>query len=335
LHPKGATVQFSSSLFKAYDIRGVVPSTLDATMARALGRAFGDLAMGQDERAVVVGRDGRLSGPTLVAALIEGLRDAGVDVIDVGMVTTPMLYFAATSLAQSGIQVTASHNPRDHNGFKLVLGGRTLFGEALQDLRRRMEAGFGARAAQRGALLHANVEKAYRDCIASDVRLARPMKIALDCGNGAAGAFAPAVFRAIGCEVEELFCDVDGGFPHHEPDPTRPENLAELVRAVREGDSELGLALAGDASAVRMVTKSGDVLAVPPTVATADHPCFGDRWEGLEDGIHAACRWLEAAARWDDGLRTGIEGDSMAELRMPTEDGEPRHASARLAQRAV
>lgn len=253
-------MQFSSSLFKAYDIRGVVPATLDASVARSLGFAFGGMAMEQGERAVVVGRDGRLSGPSLVNSLIDGLREAGIDVIDIGRVTTPMLYFATTSLAPSGIQVTASHNPADHNGFKLVLGGRTLFGEALQHLRRRMEAGAAPAKPPRGALLPANVERAYRDCIASDIRLARPMKIALDCGNGVAGAYAPSVFRAIGCDVQTLFCDVDGRFPNHHPDPSRPENLRDLMRAVAQGEAELGLALDGDGDRLGVVTRSGEII---------------------------------------------------------------------------
>ena len=253
-------MQFSPSLFKAYDIRGVVPTTLDASVARSLGLAFGGLALEQGERAVAVGRDGRLSGPALVGALIEGLREAGVDVIDIGRVTTPMLYFATTSLAPTGIQVTASHNPADHNGFKLVLAGRTVFGDALQQLRRRMEAGPTGASQPRGAVLHANVEQAYRDCIASDIRLARPMKIALDCGNGIAGDYAPAVFRAIGCEVTPLFCEVDGRFPNHHPDPSRPENLRDLARALSEGDAELGLALDGDGDRLGVVTRSGEIV---------------------------------------------------------------------------
>ena len=249
-------MQLDPSIFKAYDIRGVVPATLNAEVAEALGRAFGKAAAAAGERTVAVGRDGRLSGPQLSAALIRGLVAAGVDVIDVGMVTTPMLYFAAHTLCTSGIQVTGSHNPKDYNGFKMVLAGRAIYGEEIQNLQRAMREGSRAAAAP-GRVTTADVFAAYRERIVGDVRLARPMKIVIDSGNGVAGASAPAIFRALGCEVEELFSAVDGNFPNHHPDPSKPENLRDLTAALARGDAELGLAFDGDGDRLGLVTRDG------------------------------------------------------------------------------
>jgi phosphomannomutase len=253
-----STMPFSPSLFKAYDLRGVVPSVIDEHVAEAVGRAFAVMAAREGERTVAVGRDGRISGPALAGALTRGLVAGGMDVIDVGMVTTPMLYFAATTLARSGIQVTASHNPKDDNGFKLVLAGRTIHGEEIQELRRIMEAAEWTGAS--GSVRSADVFAAYLDRITSGIRLARPVKIALDCGNGVAGAYAPQVFRALGCEVIELFSEVDGTFPNHHPDPGKPENLVDLVAMVRESGAELGLALDGDGDRLGVVTRAGQVI---------------------------------------------------------------------------
>lgn len=249
-------MQVAASIFKAYDIRGVVPATLDESVAEALGRAFGTVARQHGETTVAVGRDGRLSGPSLSAALIRGLVRAGIDVIDVGMVTTPMLYFAASTLCRSGIQVTGSHNPRDYNGFKMVLAGRAIFGEDIQALRRLIEQD-AAVDADGGRVRHVNVAGAYRDRIVGDVKLSRPMKIVVDCGNGVAGASAPALFRALGCEVIELFSEVDGEFPNHHPDPSKPENLQDLIRTLAATDAELGLAFDGDGDRLGIVTRSG------------------------------------------------------------------------------
>ncbi len=246
-----------ASLFKAYDIRGVVPSSLNSGTAHALGLAFGTHAQTQGEHVVAVGRDGRLSGPELQQALIRGLVEAGIEVIDVGMVTTPQLYFAASTLCRSGIQVTGSHNPKDHNGFKMVLGGRAIYGEEIQTLRRIIESeswqprsGGGVRAQ--------DVIPAYVQRIVSDVRLTRPMKIVVDSGNGVAGASAPGVFRALGCEVIELYSEVDGHFPNHHPDPSKPENLRDLQAALRQHQAELGLAFDGDGDRLGIVTRDGE-----------------------------------------------------------------------------
>jgi len=249
-------LQVAASIFKAYDIRGIVPSTLDEDVAEALGLAFGTEAKRQGEQTVAVGRDGRLSGPALSAALIRGLVAAGIDVIDIGPATTPMLYFAACTLCNSGIQVTGSHNPKDYNGFKMVMAGKAIYGEEIQALRRTIEADSGVRAAG-GSVRHVDVLAAYTDRIVADVKLARPMKLVVDCGNGIAGASAPALFRALGCEVTELFSEVDGNFPNHHPDPSKPENLQDLMRALRETDAELGLAFDGDGDRLGIVTKDG------------------------------------------------------------------------------
>jgi len=249
-------MQLSASIFKAYDIRGVVPTTLDAEVAEALGRAFGSAARAAGEKAVAVGRDGRLSGPALADALIRGLVATGVEVIDIGAVTTPMLYFAAHTLANSGIQVTGSHNPKDYNGFKMVLAGRAIYGDEIQGLRKTMEAGT-AQLAAGGSVRKVDVTDAYVKRIAGDIQLARPMKIVVDSGNGIAGATAPAIFRAIGCEVTELFSEVDGDFPNHHPDPSKPENLKDLMAALAQGDAELGLAFDGDGDRLGIVTKDG------------------------------------------------------------------------------
>ena len=252
-------MNFPASIFKAYDIRGIVPSTLTEDTAQALGLAFGTAALRAGERTVAVGRDGRLSGPALSAALVRGLLASGVDVIDIGMATTPMLYFAASTLCTSGIQVTGSHNPRDYNGFKMVLAGRAIHGEEIQSLRRAMEQG-GAPAATPGRVRNVNVLLPYRDRIVSDVKLARPLRIVVDCGNGVAGASAPAILRALGCEVTELYSEVDGNFPNHHPDPSKPENLCDLIAALQSTGAELGLAFDGDGDRLGIVTPAGHTI---------------------------------------------------------------------------
>jgi phosphomannomutase len=250
-------MQLAASIFKAYDIRGVVPETLTPAVAEALGKAFGTTARRLGEKSVAVGRDGRLSGPDLSAALMQGLVAAGIEVVDIGMVTTPLLYFAANTQATSGIQVTGSHNPRDYNGFKMVLAGRAIYGDDIQALRRMMEEESWELAAG-GTIRQVDVLAAYTDRIVGDIRLARPMKIVVDCGNGVAGASAPAILRAIGCEVTELFSEVDGNFPNHHPDPSKPENLKDLIAALQSSDAELGLAFDGDGDRLGIVTKDGD-----------------------------------------------------------------------------
>ena len=252
----------NGSIFKAYDIRGVVGKTLDEALAEHLGRAFGTEALRLGEKAVAVGRDGRLSGPSLVAALARGLASTGVDVIDLGAVTTPMLYYVAATRGgigcTSGIQVTGSHNPKDYNGFKMVLAGKAIYGDEIQGLRRRIEAEDYASGV--GTVSALDVLPEYCARIVGDCRLARPIRIAVDCGNGIPGASAPGILRALGCEVTELYSEVDGDFPNHHPDPSQPANLADLIRTVEEGDAELGLAFDGDGDRLGVVTKDGQII---------------------------------------------------------------------------
>ena len=252
-------MQPTPSIFKAYDIRGVVPASLDEMVAEGLGRAFGSAAWAQGERVVAVGRDGRLSGPTLSAALIRGLQATGLEVIDIGMVTTPMLYFAANTLCNSGIQVTGSHNPKDYNGFKMVLAGRAIYGDEIQALRDVMEKETW-HLTDGGRVRAEDISVAYRDRITSDIQLARPLKIVVDSGNGVAGATAPAIFRALGCEVVELFSEVDGHFPNHHPDPSKPENLIDLIAALDRTGAEIGLAFDGDGDRLGIVTPGGHTI---------------------------------------------------------------------------
>jgi phosphomannomutase/phosphoglucomutase len=250
-------------IFKAYDIRGIVDKTLTERAAEAIGRGLGTLAQRKGVTKFIVGRDGRLSGPRLSRAVARGLNAMGIDVIDIGIVATPMVYFATHHFATgSGVMVTGSHNPPEYNGLKMMVAGETLAAEAIQELRLTVEslAGPGWIPASAGMTSEASVTDAYLARIASDVKLARPMTIAVDCGNGSPGDFAPALFRKMGCRVTELFCDVDGRFPNHHPDPSKPENLKDLIEALRVGDAELGLAFDGDGDRLGVVTKSGKII---------------------------------------------------------------------------
>jgi phosphomannomutase/phosphoglucomutase len=249
------------SIFKAYDIRGVVDRSLTVEAVRAIGKALGSVARQRDVARCTVGRDGRLSGPVLRDALIDGIRSTGTGVIDIGMVPTPVLYFSTVHLGtRSGVEITGSHNPPDYNGLKMMIAGDTLHGEGIQSLRRLIEEGTLKRAEEPGELQQADVVDAYLSRIVADLKLVRPMKIAIDCGNGVAGAVAPGLFRALGCEVIELFCDVDGTFPNHHPDPAHPENLQDLIRCLRETEAEIGLAFDGDGDRLGVVTKDGQII---------------------------------------------------------------------------
>ncbi|MCC7005391.1 MAG: phosphomannomutase/phosphoglucomutase [Ottowia sp.] len=257
----------SASIFKAYDIRGVVGNTLDEDVAKQIGQAFGSAMYALGETVCVVGRDGRLSSPSLSAALIEGLLSVGIQVMDVGMVTTPITYFAThieidQQSAKSCIMVTGSHNPPDYNGFKMVLAGDAIYGERIQMLYQRIcTRPFDQMdQMQQGVCRTVDITDVYQQRIVSDIKLARPMKIAIDCGNGVAGAFAPNLFRALGCEVTPLFCEVDGHFPNHHPDPAHIENLKDLVRCLQQTDCELGIAFDGDGDRLGVVTKEGEII---------------------------------------------------------------------------
>jgi phosphomannomutase/phosphoglucomutase len=248
-----------TSIFKAYDIRGIVGDTLTAAGVEQVGRAIGSEALARGRDTVVIGRDGRTSGPELAAALSRGLQTSGANVIDVGMVATPMLYFAAHELGTlSGIMVTGSHNPPQYNGLKMMLAGDTLSGEAIQALRTRITN--NNLAAGSGSYRTHDIRAAYLERIISTLKLARPMRIAVDCGNGVAGATAPELYRQLGCSVDELFCQVDGSFPNHHPDPSQPHNLEDLISVLKKGDAELGLAFDGDGDRLGVVTKSGRII---------------------------------------------------------------------------
>ena len=249
----------AGSIFKAYDIRGVVDKTLTLDAVRQIGQAIATLARERGDRQAVVGRDGRLSGPGLLAALAQGLQAGGLDVIDLGEVATPMVYFAVHELQTgTGVMVTGSHNPPEYNGLKMVVGNEAIYGATIQALRQRIESGQLAQGT--GSYRQENIAERYLQRIIGDVKLARPMKLAIDCGNGVPGAYAPALFRALGCEVTELFCEVDGRFPNHHPDPAQLENLQDLMRCLRETDNELGFAFDGDGDRLGVVTKDGQVI---------------------------------------------------------------------------
>ncbi len=248
-----------AEIFKAYDIRGVVGKTLTPAIVEQIGAALGSEARARQQTAIVIGRDGRLSGLELAAALARGIQSTGVDVIDVGCVATPMTYFAAFETgANSAVMVTGSHNPPDYNGLKMVLGGETLASEAIQNLRRRIETQDFAQGT--GTYRVHDIAPSYQARIVGDIRLARPLKIIVDAGNGVAGAFAPALYRALGCTVEELFCEVDGHFPNHHPDPSVPKNLADLIVRLRDSDADVGLAFDGDGDRLGVVTRDGQII---------------------------------------------------------------------------
>jgi phosphomannomutase/phosphoglucomutase len=251
--------QLPAEIFKAYDIRGIVNKSLTADVVRLVGHALGSLAVEQGQKAIAVGRDGRLSGPELAGALMDGICAAGIDAIDVGCVPTPVTYFAAYELGcHSCVSVTGSHNPPDYNGLKMVIGGNTLALDAIQDLKKRIEAGNLKHG--KGERRSADVLAAYVDKIVGDVKLARPMKIVMDCGNGVAGAIAPELFKRLGCDIVPLFCEVDGNFPNHHPDPSKPENLADVIKALKETDAEIGIAFDGDGDRLGVVTKDGEII---------------------------------------------------------------------------
>ncbi len=246
-------------IFKAYDIRGVVGKSLTPPVVKAIGQALGSLAIERGRDTIVIGRDGRLSGPELAAALAEGVRAAGAEVIDIGMVATPMTYFAAYELGtQCSVMVTGSHNPPDYNGLKMVIAGDTLSGADIQALRTRIESQQLAHGA--GLSRSADIAAAYIDRIAGGVELTRRMTIAVDAGNGVAGAFAPALYRRMGCDVTEMFCTVDGTFPNHHPDPSQPANLRDLIALLAQGRHELGFAFDGDGDRLGVVTRDGHII---------------------------------------------------------------------------
>lgn len=254
-----ATVTVDPSILRAYDIRGVVGETLTRPVMRSLGQALGSEAADYDQQTVVVGYDGRHSSPELAAALIEGLVSAGRDVVDIGPVPTPLLYFATQkSGAGSGIMVTGSHNPPDYNGLKMIINGETLSGDRIKALGGRLEAGDLVEG--EGRRVRRDVTDAYQEQITRGIKLARPLRIVVDAGNGIGGTVAPGLYEALGCQVMELFCDVDGDFPNHHPDPAVPENLDTLITTVKETGADLGLAFDGDADRLGVVDDKGKII---------------------------------------------------------------------------
>ena len=257
--PSAVAPAFPDSIFRAYDIRGVVPKTLTAETAYWIGRAIGAESLAKGEQNVSVGRDGRLSGPELVAQLIQGVADSGCHVSDVGLVPTPALYYAANVLAgKSGVMLTGSHNPSDYNGFKIVIAGDTLANEQIQALHTRLKTHdltWG-----QGSIAQVEILEPYAKHITGDILLAKRLKVVVDCGNGAAGVIAPQLIEALNCEVIPLFCEVDGNFPNHHPDPGKPENLVDLIAKVKEVNADLGLAFDGDGDRVGVVTNTGTMV---------------------------------------------------------------------------
>ncbi|MBI5917879.1 MAG: phosphomannomutase/phosphoglucomutase [Nitrosomonadales bacterium] len=249
----------AQEIFKVYDIRGIVGQSLTAEVVKAVGHALGSEASARGQHTIVIGRDGRLSGPEFALALARGIQNSGINVIDIGQVATPMAYFAAYQLKTGcAAMITGSHNPPDYNGIKMVLADETLSGDAIQALRTRIESGHLTHGA--GSYARYDITPEYLTRIVGDIHLARPMKITVDCGNGVAGDFAGELYRQLGCEVTELFCEVDGHFPNHHPDPSEPHNLLDLIAALKENDSELGLAFDGDGDRLGVVTKDGKII---------------------------------------------------------------------------
>jgi len=246
-------------IFKAYDIRGIVGKSLTADIVEQIGRAIGTEALAAGDRAVIVGRDGRLSGPTIAGALVDGICATGCDAVDIGMVPTPLTYFATQALdIGSAVSVTGSHNPPDYNGLKVMIGTHTLAAERIQDLRKRIEdQAFSVGTGQRRT---EDVVPEYMRRVVADVRLKRPLRVVTDCGNGVAGMAAPQLMRDIGCDVVELFSDVDGTFPNHHPDPSVADNLAPLIKAVHREEADLGVAFDGDGDRLGVVTDTGQVI---------------------------------------------------------------------------
>ncbi|MBE9561888.1 MAG: phosphomannomutase/phosphoglucomutase, partial [Proteobacteria bacterium] len=247
------------SIFKAYDIRGIVGDTLTPEIVTKIGQAIGSEAAKHNQAKVVVARDGRLSGPDLIEALIIGLEMAGREVIDIGMMPTPLLYFATFYLKTgTGVMLTGSHNPSNYNGLKIMINGETLSEESIQALKHRIDTndlitGTGSRHTT-------DVHHAYTSQIHKDVKLARPFKVVIDCGNGVAGVIAPHLIETLGCKVTKLFCEVDGNFPNHHPDPSIPKNLEDLVNTVKSEGADLGLAFDGDGDRLGVVDATGRII---------------------------------------------------------------------------
>lgn len=251
--------EVSDTIFKAYDIRGIVDKTLTENMAYAVGMAFGSESLCLNCRTVTTARDGRLSGPRLQSALNQGLLDSGCDVIDIGCVPTPVLYFSTYHLGTgTGIMLTGSHNPPDYNGLKMVMNGVTLSGDTIQSLKQRIKTKTFERGS--GKLSQQDLRDTYIKRITGDIKIGRKIKLIVDCGNGVAGEMAPKLFRALGCDVTEMYCEIDGNFPNHHPDPSQPETLEDIIHRVTSEGYEVGFAFDGDGDRLGVVAPSGEII---------------------------------------------------------------------------
>ena len=392
-----SAAEVSRSIFRAYDIRGIVGSTLTEGVAELLGRALGSEVLGRGLHTMIVARDGRLSGPSLSTALIRGLLATGCDVIDVGAVPTPVLYFATYQLNTGcGVMVTGSHNPPDYNGFKMMIAGETLAEENIQRLYERIAASRFSSGS--GSLSSVDLVEEYIDRISGDIQLESPLRVVIDAGNGIAGMLAPKLLQSVGCEIEPLYCEVDGNFPNHHPDPSDPKNLRDLIVAVKQMNADIGVAFDGDGDRLGVVTRAGKILypdrvlmlfardvlsrnpgasiifdvkctgalnnvirgngGVPVMWKTghslikgkmreidaalagemSGHFFFQERWYGFDDGLYAACRFLEILAA------SGLDADelfedipnaiSTPELKIDMVEGEHYRFMERFKQRA-
>lgn len=249
----------NKNIFKAYDIRGVVNQDLTTPIVKKIGQAIGSMALSQKQENICVGYDGRLSSPQLARELINGILSTGIDVTNIGLCTTPMLYFSNYHLSTgTGVMITGSHNPPEYNGFKIVINEKTLSSDEIQHLYKIiLNSSYQNGKGQEKSL---SVKNDYLKKISSSIKLKRPMKIAIDCGNGAGGVCAQELFENLGVDVEAIFCDVDGNFPNHHPDPSNPKNFQDLKRILKEGNSELGLAFDGDADRLGVITKDGEII---------------------------------------------------------------------------
>jgi len=252
--------QVVDSIFRMYDIRGVVDELLTEETVELVGKALGSAVLATGQEKIVLARDGRLSGPRFRERMISGLISTGIQVVDVGQVPTPMAYFAAATLegVNSCVVITGSHNPSNYNGIKMVVDGITLYGDYIQALLKRIQTNDFTQGA--GSLIEQDIFRAYQAYIVKDIQLAKPLKVVVDGGNGVAGPFGVAVLRALGCEVIELFCDIDGTFPNHHPDPAKPKNLADLMAAVKAENADLGIAFDGDGDRCGIVDNRGQSL---------------------------------------------------------------------------
>ncbi len=253
-------MKYPIEIFKAYDIRGVIDTELSPKVVTNLGKVLGTICIEKKNKGLVIGYDGRLSSPSLAKCLIEGVMSAGCNVYNIGEVTTPMVYFANYRLeTYSGVMITGSHNPPEYNGFKMVISQETLYGEKIKEIYDRL-VNEDYKNNLTANCYNLNITEDYMQVIVGDIKLQRKISIIIDAGNGVAGKIAPALFRRMGAKVLGLFCQVDGRFPNHHPDPSKPENLSDLIKALKNSDAEIGLAFDGDGDRLGVVTKDGNII---------------------------------------------------------------------------